>query len=173
MAFKIQNLHHNLNISTELGFQIRFASNSVTVSVNGKIHLNFQNEVYVIDKPLPDMVIKNTILGKKYVVWTGKTTISSPNTGYFSELNCDHSSTCINIVEGQVLLMNSVDRTVLPKTTYLYGSLGGAIYQTHNDPRTHHSSTSNSHSNGNSGTTANSGGYFGYGLNYIKSFFLL
>jgi uncharacterized protein YlzI (FlbEa/FlbD family) len=39
------------------------------------------NEMYEMDKCLPDMTVKNVVFGKKYIVWEGDVTISCASTG--------------------------------------------------------------------------------------------
>lgn len=65
-----------------MNFGVLFHSNSVTVGTKGGIKLKVRlpdgnEEVYLIEAGVPDMLIKNVILGTKYVYWTGDLHIKS------------------------------------------------------------------------------------------------
>merc|ERR1712137_657787 len=66
-------------------------SNSVTVEVKGGVKVYFTlpdgtEEVYLLEEGIPDMYIKNVLLGTKYVYWTGQLTCKCPSTGYMAQM---------------------------------------------------------------------------------------
>merc|ERR1711934_12985 len=74
-----------------MNFGVLFHSNSVTVEVKGglKIYLTLEDgseEVYLLEEGIPDMYIKNVLLGTKYVSWTGQLTVKCPTTGFMAQM---------------------------------------------------------------------------------------
>lgn len=72
-------------------FGVLFHSNSVTVEVKGgvKVYLTLPDgteEVYILEEGIPDMYIKNVLLGTKYVYWTGHLTVKCQSTGYMAQM---------------------------------------------------------------------------------------
>lgn len=72
-------------------FGVLFHSNSVTVEVKGgaKIYITLPDgteEVYILEEGIPDMYIKNVLLGTKYVYWTGHLTVKCQKTGYMAQM---------------------------------------------------------------------------------------
>ena len=72
-------------------FGVVFHSNSVTVEIKGglKIYLTLPDgtqEMYLLEEGIPDMFLKNVLLGTKYVYWTGQLTVKCPSTGYRAQM---------------------------------------------------------------------------------------
>merc|ERR1712137_1250841 len=72
-AFDIYNEEHGVRLSGNMLFGVLFHSNSVTVEIKGgaKIYLTLPDgteEKYLLEEGIPDMFIKNVLLGTKMIV---------------------------------------------------------------------------------------------------------
>jgi len=85
-AYVIENKKRNIRYVGNLEFKVAFGTNYVSVVTDGYGKIHFNDEVYELSKCIPDLVIKNTVWGKKYLMWIGKFEINCPETGYFAEL---------------------------------------------------------------------------------------
>jgi len=90
-AFDIYNEEHGVRLSGNMLFGVLFHSNSVTVEIKGgaKIYLTLPDgteEKYLLEEGIPDMFIKNVLLGTKYVYWTGQLTVKCMTTGYRAQM---------------------------------------------------------------------------------------
>jgi len=90
-AFEICNPTHGVRVAGNMLFGVLFHSNSVTVEVKGGVKVYFTlpdgtEEVYLLEEGIPDMYIKNVLLGTKYVYWTGQLTCKCPSTGYMAQM---------------------------------------------------------------------------------------
>lgn len=90
-AFDVHNPSHGVRIAGNMLFGVLFHSNSVTVEIKGgiKVYLTLPDgseEVYLLEEGIPDMFIKNVLLGTKYVYWTGHLTVKCPSTGYMAQM---------------------------------------------------------------------------------------
>jgi hypothetical protein len=73
----------------------------VTTSGTEKIVLGKYNEEYDLSKCLPDMVVRNVVIGKKYIMWEGEVTIECPANGIVATLKFAEKSKD-NVVTGKV-----------------------------------------------------------------------
>jgi len=83
-AYFIQNKNRDVRMEGNLIFKVSFGSNYVSVTTSGFERIQFSNETYHISKCIPDMVIKNVVWGKKYLMWIGDIEINCPDTGYMA-----------------------------------------------------------------------------------------
>jgi len=86
-AMFLRNDKQNLEVHSNSNFSVKFHGNSVTVTGKGFIIIDVVNvegkrERYHIDKPLPDLLIKNVILGTRVHSWTGDLEIWCEQTQY-------------------------------------------------------------------------------------------
>lgn len=94
-AFDIYNPQHGVRVSGNMNFGVLFHTNSVTVEVKGgaKITLTLPDgseELYLLEEGIPNMLIKNVLLGTKYVFWTGDLTCLCHQTGYMAQMICGY-----------------------------------------------------------------------------------
>lgn len=82
-AYVIENKQEKVRVQVNVTFATKFHGNSASVGVQGveKIQLLNHEEEYILSRPLPDMWVKNVILGTKRLSWEGELTISCPKTG--------------------------------------------------------------------------------------------
>jgi len=90
-AFEINNPDHGVRLAGNMLFGVVFHSNSVTVEIKGglKIYLTLEDgteELYLLEEGIPDMYLKNVLLGTKYVFWTVQLTVKCPSTGFRTNL---------------------------------------------------------------------------------------
>jgi hypothetical protein len=74
-----------------MNFGVLFHSNSVSVATKGGLKLRLRlpdgsEELYLMEEGIPDMLLKNVILGTKYVFWDGSLHINCPKTGFHSQM---------------------------------------------------------------------------------------
>ena len=74
-------------------FAVKFHGNSVSVLNTGSVNIFVGDDVYVLKKAMPDILIRNVfeILGKHSVVWTGLMTV---------EASSKYRAECEFVVEG-------------------------------------------------------------------------
>lgn len=69
---------------------MKFGKNYVSVTTAGAQYVTlarFGGEKYEFaPKCLPDMVVRNVVIGTKYIMWEGDITLSCPHTGCVSTL---------------------------------------------------------------------------------------
>jgi len=78
-AIRIDNPEHKIAMMGHYTFQVKFHGNSVSVANTGSVNIYIGDEVYVLKKAMPDILIRNVfeILGKHQVVWTGELTLEA------------------------------------------------------------------------------------------------
>lgn len=85
-------------------FGVEYAMNSVTCSTNGflEVRTPIPDEVYKIDKGLPDLLINNVIFGTRTMGWTGTITISCPKTNLIVPLVFEKNRSRV-LVTGKIM----------------------------------------------------------------------
>lgn len=75
----VEQIRFNANV----GFEIKFGGNYVNVRTAGPLWISADrfHETYRLNKCFPDMVIKNVVWGKKYIMWDGEVLIHCKDTG--------------------------------------------------------------------------------------------
>jgi hypothetical protein len=96
------------------------------VTTDGKCEILLNGESYIMEKSMPDMIIKNSLIGKKAVAWVGKVTINCPSSGWHAELDYHLSKDLIKYVKGTILCL---ERSSKEECLYIGGRVGGTIYQ--------------------------------------------
>lgn len=83
-AFVVHNPTHGVTIDANFIFDVTFHGNSVTIRTLGGMRIILDTEdgpeEYNLEKGMPDLLVKNVILGTKYVFWTGDMDFDCPKT---------------------------------------------------------------------------------------------
>jgi hypothetical protein len=81
-AYMIESKNEKIKLRSSIHFATKFHGNSISAFVTGgcKIELGFHGEQYIFNKPLPDLWIKNTIIGTKREPYDGEVIITCPKT---------------------------------------------------------------------------------------------
>jgi len=108
-AYVIENKKRGVKYAGNMQFKVSFGSNMVNVVTDGYGMIHYKDELYVLSKSLPDMIIRNTVWGKKYIMWVGNFEISCPDTGYFVELEYSEGKGKTNVVNGYLKHRDSDD----------------------------------------------------------------
>jgi hypothetical protein len=100
-AFIVTNAQENINLSSNISFNVKFGGNYVSVVTEGPAMISVEDrgEQYEMSKCLPDMVIRNVVWGTKRIFWSGEISVTCPTTGYSASLVFGESGTD-NIVKG-------------------------------------------------------------------------
>jgi len=106
-AFVVHNAKENVTISSNVSFNVKFGGNHVTVGLDGSVLIDFAKygEQFEMTKAVPDMVIKNVVLGTKRILWGGEINLACPKHGYSATLGFTESGN-INLVKGQLNHLN-------------------------------------------------------------------
>jgi hypothetical protein len=91
-AYNIQNKTRNTRMVGNLVFRVSFGSNYVSVNTSGYEKIVFENETYTSTKSIPDLVIRNVVWGKKYLMWIGGMRIDCEESGYYADIEYSEKS---------------------------------------------------------------------------------
>jgi len=85
-AFRVKNKERKIIVDGNFSFGVNFETNSVVCTTDGFIEVKSMNEeledeVYTIDKGLPDLLIGNVIFGTRTMGWTGDVNITCEKNG--------------------------------------------------------------------------------------------
>jgi len=122
-AFIVRNNKYKFEITGNISFGVRFGGNSVSVTTSGAVFVTHNNETYEMTKCLPDMVIRNVVFGKKYIMWEGDITVSCPSSGYTALISFREERNRENALKG---IVSHVDANEPVMT--LFGRCGSKIY---------------------------------------------
>lgn len=103
-AICLTNDREQIQCQANVSFTVKFGGNQVTVATAGELHLESKrfNETYQLTKCLPDMVVRNVVWGKKYIMWEGEVTMTCPQTGITAYLKFKEKSSQ-NVVKGYIM----------------------------------------------------------------------
>jgi len=106
-AFTIVNKNLKINLESNVSNAVKFHGNSVGVITEGKMKIRIslkdnEFEEYSINKPFPDILISNVILGTRNMAWTGEVEIYCESTGYRATMLFHGKKKKKNHVEGQI-----------------------------------------------------------------------
>lgn len=104
-ASYVVNKQEQVQMHTNVTFGIQFHGNSVTVKTQGPSFIEFSKhgETYVFSKSVPDVAIKNVIIGTKRISWSGKVSITCPESGYQATMDFSEEGWyCVNVVKGTI-----------------------------------------------------------------------
>lgn len=124
-AFNISNIRQEITCDANICFTVNFGGNQVTVATSGalSIHAKKVNETYELTKYLPEMVIKNVVWGKKYIIWVGEVIMNCPQTGYKATLRFKEKDNQ-NVVNGEITKSNKPNETII----HINGVCGQKIF---------------------------------------------
>jgi len=125
-SYMMENTDQKVKMEGNIAFDIHFHGNSVSMLTKGPIKMNLgaKNEQYLFSTVLPDLSIRNVIIGTKRLSWDGEVSISCPETGYKAIFSYQEEGWyCTNVVNGTILKDNAPDQ---PLYTF-YGACGGKI----------------------------------------------
>lgn len=107
-AICLTNEREQLTCQANVSFSVKFGGNQVTVATAGGLQLISKkfNETYELTKCVPDMVVRNVVWGKKYIMWEGELTMTCPQTGLTAFLKFQEKSSQ-NVVKGYIMQGNS------------------------------------------------------------------
>lgn len=82
-AFHLRNDQQTFEVSSNLAFTVKFSGNSAGVAVSGASLLSIgkKDEVYSFSRCIPAMLVRNLVIGTKYIVWEGECIIKCEKTG--------------------------------------------------------------------------------------------
>eukprot|EP01122_Echinamoeba_exundans_P010269 TRINITY_DN3807_c0_g2_i1.p1 TRINITY_DN3807_c0_g2~~TRINITY_DN3807_c0_g2_i1.p1 ORF type:complete len:910 (-),score=217.61 TRINITY_DN3807_c0_g2_i1:623-3352(-) len=125
-AYRVRNEPQGVELSGTISFGVRFGKNYVSVTTAGAQFITlekFGNEKYEFaPKCLPDMVVRNVVIGSKYIMWEGEITVSCPSTGYSATIQFSEKSKQ-NLVKATVTHVDSAEPIY-----EIHGTCGGAIH---------------------------------------------
>ena len=99
----------------------------MSIANNGKVNIKIGEENYFMAKAMPDINVKNVILGTKLVAWEGKLTLECKESGYSAECELYEKSRT-NLVKGKILNKLSDSEPV----AFIEGKCGGLTHWTYN-----------------------------------------
>eukprot|EP01090_Pellita_catalonica_P021081 TRINITY_DN77_c0_g1_i1.p1 TRINITY_DN77_c0_g1~~TRINITY_DN77_c0_g1_i1.p1 ORF type:complete len:413 (+),score=74.55 TRINITY_DN77_c0_g1_i1:110-1348(+) len=111
-GIRIDNPHRKISLEGFYSFEIQFNRNSVSVTNNGPITLKCGDEEYILKKAMPDLMIRNVILGSKLVSWEGGLTIECKQTGCSGKFDLTTKSRT-NHAKGGVYTPESADEPLI------------------------------------------------------------
>jgi len=103
-AISLSNEREQVACNANVSFTVKFGGNQVTVATAGALQIVSKRfgETYELTKCLPDMVVRNVVWGKKYIMWEGQVTMTCPQTGYTAFLKFKEKSSQ-NVVKGYIM----------------------------------------------------------------------
>jgi len=125
-SYVMENTQEKIQMQGNIEFDIHFHGNSVSVLTKGpiKMKLGARAEQYFFSTVLPDLSIRNVIIGTKRLSWDGEVSIVCPETGYKAIFSYSEEGWyCTNVVNGIIVKGDSVDQ---PLYTF-YGPCGGKV----------------------------------------------
>ena len=113
-AFHVRNAQHELEVASNLAFTVKFHGNSASISVSGPstLQVKKRNETYRFSRCIPAMLVRNLVLGTKYIVWEGECIISCPETGYECKVTFKEGWSRNTIISGSVYHASEPKKTL-------------------------------------------------------------
>jgi len=122
-AYFVENKATDIKMWGNLIFRVAFGTNYASVNTSGLGRIYVGGETYEISKSIPDMVIRNVVWGKKYIMWIGTLQIECPETGYIAELELSENKNKNNVFSGHI--RHRDDDQIIYE---LYGICGDVLY---------------------------------------------
>eukprot|EP01089_Gocevia_fonbrunei_P009279 TRINITY_DN2140_c0_g1_i1.p1 TRINITY_DN2140_c0_g1~~TRINITY_DN2140_c0_g1_i1.p1 ORF type:complete len:398 (-),score=90.13 TRINITY_DN2140_c0_g1_i1:38-1231(-) len=126
-GIRMDNPYRDITLQGFYTFQVQFNRNSVTIANNGTVHLRVGKETYTFAKAMPDMLVKNVILGTKLVVWDGKLTLECKETGLTGDFEL-FTKDRTNLVKGKLFTKDEEKEPI----AHLEGKCGGPTHWWYN-----------------------------------------
>jgi len=128
-SFSFDNKKEQVKAQGSVTADITFHGNSVTVLTRGpmRVVMAVHNEEYLFSTVLPDVGVKNVILGTKRIAWEGDAVITCEQSGYKVFMNFKVEGWyCTNVVNGTIVKMNKPEELLYT----FYGTLGEKVMMT-------------------------------------------
>jgi len=125
-GFLAENVEEGLRLEANIKFTTQFHGNSATALPTGATYIDFSKheERYIISKSLPDMGIKNVILGTRRHAWEGQLEIVCEKSGLKANFNYyEEGWYCINTVNGSISRVDDSNK----KLYTFYGPLAQTV----------------------------------------------
>jgi len=92
-AVHIYNKQEDIILTENLSFGVTFGGNKLSIVTNGpgRLRLEKLNETYDMPKKIPDMTVRQLILGTKKIFWEGNLTVTCKESGLTSYLSFSKS----------------------------------------------------------------------------------
>jgi len=100
-SFYIRNSKRQIQMEGNLKFGVIFGGNHAAVTTEGVVTITTPDDVYHLEKSLPNMMINNVVWGTKYVLWDGDFSITS-DSGYSAVMHLSEVSPDHNKIKGRV-----------------------------------------------------------------------
>lgn len=107
-AIRLDNPHQKIWIESFITFKADMYTNSVQITNVGQMNIGIGEEVYFLPKPMPDVLVKNVIMGSKLVVWEGNIEIICKKSGYRGGCQLTTKGK-VNVCDGQAF--DTIDST--------------------------------------------------------------
>jgi len=111
-AYVVENTEEQVRMSSSVKFSTHFHGNSVTAHPEGHVYVDFyrRDERYILEKAMPDITIKNVILGTRRHPYEGDVKIRCEKTGLVANLTYfEDGWWCVNTVTGFIAKESSPD----------------------------------------------------------------
>jgi hypothetical protein len=101
-AFLMKNKEKKVKVEGNFTFAVKFETNTVITTTDGFIEVkstdpNREDEVYRINKGLPDLLINNVIFGTRTMGWTGDVIVTCEKTNLSTLLNFKKHKNRVNL----------------------------------------------------------------------------
>eukprot|EP01088_Endostelium_zonatum_P012332 TRINITY_DN26522_c0_g1_i1.p1 TRINITY_DN26522_c0_g1~~TRINITY_DN26522_c0_g1_i1.p1 ORF type:complete len:418 (+),score=93.80 TRINITY_DN26522_c0_g1_i1:100-1353(+) len=132
-GIRIDNPAHKIAVQGNYTFQVQFNKNSVSIANNGKVNIKIGDENYFMAKAMPDINVKNVILGTKLVAWEGKLSLDCKESGYYAECEL-YVKDRTNLVKGKIIHKATSEEPV----AFIEGKCGGLTHWFYNVKHPNH-----------------------------------
>eukprot|EP01130_Rhizamoeba_saxonica_P005751 TRINITY_DN2281_c0_g1_i1.p1 TRINITY_DN2281_c0_g1~~TRINITY_DN2281_c0_g1_i1.p1 ORF type:complete len:376 (-),score=104.95 TRINITY_DN2281_c0_g1_i1:109-1236(-) len=106
-AFVVRNRTEEVELESNVSFKVTFGKNCANVVTAGPATIRTRSDTYIMDQVVPNMVIRNVVWGKKYIMWEGKVSIRCPESGYSVNIAVKEKKKK-NVIKGEILLDDEV-----------------------------------------------------------------
>jgi len=134
-SYITENAEEGLRVRTTSVFSTHFYGNSVSAIPSGRTLIDFLklDEQYELPKPMPDLSVKNVVIGTRRHSWEGELSLICQKTGYKAVLNFfEDGWWCINSVTGYIVKLDNPDKRLFT----FQGVLGETITLTNTQTST-------------------------------------
>jgi len=134
-AIRIDNPKRQFNVQGHYTFMVQFNRNSVAVTCTGSTTITIGKYEYYLAKVMPDLMIRNVILGSKLVSWEGGLTVECKQSNMFGKFDLSTKGRT-NVAKGSICTL--ADSKEIP-LAYVEGKCGGPAVWMYNSkhPRFH------------------------------------
>jgi len=132
-AIRIDNPKREFSLQGFYTFMVQFNRNSVLVTCTGSVNITMGKEEFFLQKAMPDLMIRNVILGSKLVSWEGGLTVECKQLNMSGKFDLSTKGRT-NVAKGGVYSNNEQKDVPL---AFVEGKCGGPAmwYYNANHPR--------------------------------------